>query len=644
MLNTRLQTILRLLMGAEQPLTGDYLANQTEVTARTTRQDIKNLAALLDGHGAVIQSIMGKGYILEITEQDKFRTYLQSCIGEEDTGDEKIPASPEERVAYMMKRLLLSDSFIKLDDVADEMYISRSTVQNDLKQVKQILSDYDIQLQTRPNHGLKVAGSEMKLRFCIAEHVFDRDTSPGNHVANLPLLPQKELKIIQAIILRQIKENHITLSDIAVHNLLIHIAIACKRIRSGYHVSLVKTDIQEVAGQIEYGVAERIVSEVEGMLDVQFPQTETAYVAIHLMGTKMLRQNGDSEKVVAHIIDEELLQLIHIALKKINEEMHMDLLDDDELTIGLGLHLKPARNRYKYGMNVRNPMLSEIKRNYPLAFEAGVIFGLAFEDVTGIKIDENEVGYLALHIGAAIERKKMKSGPKRCLIVCASGRGTSQLIYYKLKNHFGKNLDVAGTTEYYNLNHHDLHSFDFVVSSIPIAESLPVPVIEVNAIVDDQDLKKIESQILGTSGRMENYFKADVMFLQMNFTTKDAVLEFMYNKLLKEGLVEPTLLDAIKERENIAPTAFGNLVAIPHPVTPQSNETFLSVCTLKKPIMWQDKPVQFICLLCVKKDSQEDLQAMYDLLGKVIESSTVVQKLINAKTYTAFMNILLTDT
>src|SRR5699024_11482168 len=67
---------------------------------------------------------------------------------------------------------------------------------------------------------------------------------------------------------------------------------------------------------------------------------------------------------------------------------------------------------------------------------------LAIEKHTGTKIDENEVGYLALHIGAAIERRKLKSGPKRCLIVCASGLGTAQLISYKLKSHFGKSLDV----------------------------------------------------------------------------------------------------------------------------------------------------------------------------------------------------------
>ncbi|NRK74294.1 PRD domain-containing protein, partial [Salmonella enterica subsp. enterica serovar Typhi] len=148
---------------------------------------------------------------------------------------------------------------------------------------------------------------------------------------------------------------------------------------------------------------------------------------------------------------------------------------DEELIFGMSMHLKPAVNRIKYGMNIRNPMLQEIKNNYPLAYEAGIIAGLAIKEYTEIEMDENEIGYLALHIGAAMERKKLHSGPKRCLVVCASGLGTAQLIYYRLKSYFGSNLEVIGTTEYYMLDQYNLNEIDFIVSSIPIKESFAVP-------------------------------------------------------------------------------------------------------------------------------------------------------------------------
>ncbi|MBT2217660.1 PRD domain-containing protein [Virgibacillus dakarensis] len=642
MLNSRMRTILRELMTAHTPITSTYLANLNQVTTRTIREDIKSLDLLLADNGAQIESIMGKGYKLTILDNQGFRKYLQSNFSEDMTDGDFVPESPEERIFYTIKRLLLCETYVKLDDLADEMFISKSTIQNDLKHVKQILGNFDIKLISRPNYGVKVVGSELKLRFCMAEYIFDRNDRSRNHMieGNLQLLPKKNLEIIHDIILKQIKANHITLSDIAINNLFIHISIAYKRIKNGNHVTLIKAEVQEIMEQVEYRVAQKMVREVEDAFGVIFPQSEVAYIAIHLLGTKMLTQTSTGDKLVEHVMDEDILNLVMAALDKIESKLNLELKGDQELVMGLCLHLKPAINRYKYGMNIRNPMLTDIKKNYPLAFEAGVIAGLTIEGKTGKEINENEVGYIALHIGAAIERKKMESGPKQCLIVCASGLGTARLIYYKLKNHFGKSLDVIGTTEFYNLSQHHLHNIDFIVSSIPISEELPVPIIEVNAIVGDNDLAKIEQFIVNKKRDIHSFFKKDLMYLGEDFSSMDEVLEFLHLQLLSKGLVEAPFLDAIYEREKVAPTSFGNLVAIPHPITPESNHTFLAVCTLKKPIIWNNKSVQLVCLLSVKKNSQEDLQSMYDVLGKIIDNGSVVHQLIKAKTFDEFMDVL----
>lgn len=639
MLNSRMKIILRELMAVQTPITGAYLANINQVTSRTTRDDVKNLDALLANHGASIDAIMGQGYQLNITDEVLFRDYLQILS---ITNDTNIPKTPEERVAYLIKRLLLDDTYVKLDDLADEIYVSKSTIQNDLIEVKKVLSAYDIIIESRPNYGLKVNGNEFKMRYCMAEYVFNRSEPGGEKMddSHFNLLEQEKLDAIHDIIINQIKVHEITLSDIAINNLLIHIAIAYKRIKSGYHVTLYQTDMQEILEQREYQVAKEIVSEVEEKLQVDFPQEETAYIAIHLLGTKMLNQTTSGGKVVEQVMDQDILKIVSNALEQMEAELNVGIKDDQELIIALCLHLKPAINRYKYGMNIRNPLIEDIKKNYPLAFEAGIIAGLSIEKQTGTIIDENEIGYLALHIGAAIERIKLVSDAKRCLIVCASGLGTAKLIYYKLRSQFGSSLDIVGTTEYYKLHQYNLNEIDFIVSSIPIEEKLPVPVIDVNAILGTQDIEKIEKVIVADNQHVFTYFDEARTFLQKDFAAKEEVLEFMNIKLLEKRLVEQGFLRSIYEREAIAPTAFGNLVAIPHPITPHSDETFLSICTLKKPITWNDKPVQFICVLSVKKNSQEDLQTMYELLGSIIDNPNIVQNLIKAKTYEEFMKML----
>lgn len=107
------------------------------------------------------------------------------------------------------------------------------------------------------------------------------------------------------------------------------------------------------------------------------------------------------------------------------------------------------------------------------------------------------------------------------------------------------------------------------------------------------------------------------------------------------GLVDETFIESVFEREAVLPTSFGNLVAIPHPIKPQTEETFWAICTLQKPIIWEDKRVQFVCLLSVEKNSNADLQKMYELLGRVVEDSNLVQKLLKCKTYSEFINVFL---
>lgn len=636
-----MKQVLRELLAADTPVTGEYLATVNHVTARTTREDIKDLDALLNNHGAKIISVISKGYTLEIWDKPVFQQYLHSIFVENTLSYVSIPKTPEDRVTYIIIRFLLNDHYLKLDDLADELFVSKSTIQQDIKNVKEILQKYDITLEARPNYGLKAVGDEIKVRFCLSEYVLDRKKQSTNTIDSpLPsIFDDENMEAIQEIILRQIKKYQITLSDIAINNLFIHIVIARKRIISGHYVAIFHADMDEIEQQREYHVANEIAKEVEELYQIKFPQAEIAYIAMHLLGTKLVTQKKGH---IDHVIEDDILQLVDFVLAKMEEKLDLGISKDEELIFGMSMHLKPAVNRIKYGMNIRNPMLQEIKNNYPLAYEAGIIAGLAIKEYTEIEMDENEIGYLALHIGAAMERKKLHSGPKRCLVVCASGLGTAQLIYYRLKSYFGSNLEVIGTTEYYMLDQYNLNEIDFIVSSIPIKESFAVPVIEVNAILKESDLKAIEKFILTQSNHqpMESFFLQDLVFFKQALHTKEEVLAFLHGQLMEQGFVGKAFLEAVYEREKVAPTSYGNLVAIPHPITPQTEKTFLCVCTLDKPIDWNNNPVQIVFLLCVKRNSQEDLQEMYDVLGKFIEDHSSVHKILKASSYEEFLRIM----
>lgn len=591
----------------------------------------------MKNYKAEIESYRGTGYKLRIDDEEMFKKFWQTY----ETEKPFVPTESEDRVRYIMEKLLLQPDYVKMEELADELFISRSTLQSDLKTVRHILSKYHLKLEQRPYYGLKVLGDEMQIRFCISQYIFNDHHSIVDQTENwISIIPKEELVTIKNVILSKLRKYNIIISDISLHNLITHIAIACKRIREEKVVRMVNEEIKQLENQKEFFVAKEIVKDIEARLHVSFPKNEVAYISIHLQGTKMVPPQLKSEEINA-FIDEEIQSIAQEMVKKIDDKYSLHLNGDEELLMALCLHLKPAINRLKYKMNLRNPLLEEIKTKYPLSFEAAVIGSEVLEERFHVKIDENEIGYIALHIEVALERqKKRKNKTPRCLIVCASGLGTAQLLFYKLKNKFNEELDIIGTTEYYNLNQQSFNHIDFIISTVPIKEKLPVPVIQVSTILGESDVKKIEKVMNHEVSVIDQYLRKRYTFLQMDFTTPVEVIRFLGNKLLEDKKVNDQYIDSVMEREKFSPTSFGNLVAIPHPIEPQTDETFWCIVTLTKPISWGNRPVQLVFLLNVDKNKKDSLKPMYQVLVKLLDNVPLIHRLLQCQTFEAFKNAL----
>ncbi|WP_373893691.1 transcription antiterminator [Virgibacillus sp. CBA3643] len=626
----RWREIIKLLKDSGDPVTSLQLSIDLKVSSKTVRNDIKGLNNLLRNYNIHIDSYRGKGYILNIKDEGDFTHFLQQYIKEEIR---TIPNFPNERIDFLMEKLLLQTEYIKMEDLVEELYISRSTLQTDLKTVRAILKEYYLSIEHKPNYGIRVIGKETLIRFCISEYIFNqKPVLMEEHTDWLKILSETDLEIIRNSILGNLRKHQIIISDISLQNLITHLAIAWKRIQEDQAVQLVHAELHEVKNEKEYLVAKEMIQDIETGLGVHFPENEVAYLSIHLQGTKLTNS-------VLGVIDSDILGLAKDMVKRIDVTYALHLSGDEELLRNLSLHLKPAINRHKHQMNIRNPMLEEIKTKYPLSFEAALIGTDILYQNLDIIVNEDEIGYLALHIEVAQERRKnADSHVKRCLIVCASGLGSAQLLQYKLKDKFGEYLDIIGTTEHYNLTHQSLNEVDFIVSTIPIEQDLSVPVIYVNTILGDSDVTVIERMLAKDKSVFEQYMLETYTFLNRDLETPEAVIRFLGDVLMKDGMVESDYTDSVLERESYAPTSFGNLLAIPHPLEPKTDATFWTIVTLTKPIQWGDKLVQVIFLLNVNKTKKDDLKPMYNSLGKLIDNKRAVMQLLECKTYPQFKN------
>jgi lichenan operon transcriptional antiterminator len=228
------------------------------------------------------------------------------------------------------------------------------------------------------------------------------------------------------------------------------------------------------------------------------------------------------------------------------------------------------------------------------------------------------------------------------IVVCASGVGSARLLFYRLQNVFKDEIDITATTNYYKLKEYDLSSIDFIISTIPIKEEIGVPVQVVNTFLGEGDIANIREGLSSVKESAErSYLDESRVFIHKNLEDKESVIRFICDELYKQKLVSKDYVNSVLEREAVAPTSFGNLVAIPHPLTPETEETFWTVCTLKKPIEWTDKQmVQFICLLNIRKGPEGDLERMYKRLLTLIENSARVQKILKSDSAKEIIRVL----
>lgn len=601
------------------------ISEKQNVTERTIRNDIKAINEELRPFESELLKNKDGNYFLFINDGKIFNEFeKQELLNFEFDFSE-----PRDRIAYISLRYLFSAKYIKSEKFLDEMFISRSSMQNDMKDVRELLAKYNLDFDVKPNYGLKLVGEEKDIRNAIS-YLLNKvnENKYYSTIDDFSLIFDKGiLKKIYNIIVKNINNSDVKLSDFALNNLVIHIAIAIRRIEINQYFE--KKLNNEFTHTSEFEIAKKIVNDIEREFSLDFPIDEVYYITMHLLGTKLILNKN--VKTISSKDDIKILDLATKMIKAVDKEMRVNLIKDPELFNSIVQHLKPSIYRYNNNMNIRNPLLSSIKANYPSAFDAAKIASKVIEEELGIKFNEDELGYIAIHLGAAIERDKLNYKIARTLLVCTTGLGSSKLLKYKLESRFSDKIEIVDTTEFYNIDKYRDKSLDLVISTVPFKSQLDVPVIYITDILGDTSFGEIDNFINNFNMSKDfEFLNMNDIYLDLDFSTKEEVLKYLTDEIVKKGKTPESLYESIMEREHIATTSFGNNVAIPHPIEPIAKETFITIGILKNPIIWSDKKVQLIIVLNVAKNTAQNYDSMYKLLLQIIDNDKDVKDLINS--------------
>ncbi|HGM4537268.1 TPA: transcription antiterminator [Serratia marcescens] len=571
-----------------ETLPQDELAKRFAVSTRTVRADITALNEILDKYGARFVHSRGAGYRLQVDNAALF-----SALQHQERRKHATPRSAQERVHYLLVRFLTSAFSLKLEDLADEWFVSRGTLQNDMAEVRERLAHYQLTIETKPRYGMKLFGAEMAIRACLTDLLFQLQLADAeNPLLNNEILLQPQVAAFAGLLHPLLSQYAIRLTDEGEQYLIFYCAVALRRINDGY--PLPDFEVQDVQ------------------------PTEI---------------NADDEEA-----------LVDYILSYINAHYNYNLQGDEQLRADLLTHIKTMITRVKYQINIPNPLLANIKQHYPMAYDVTLAAVSSWGKYTPYTLSENEIGYLVLHIGVGLERH-YNIGYERhpqVMLVCDTGNSTVRMIQAQIARKYPQLVmtRIVSLRDYEMLAHIDE---DFVISNARIGEKNK-PVVVMSPFPTDYQLEQLGKLVLVDRTKpymLEKFFDAEHFMVLNEPLTQAELFSRVCGQLEQEGYVGADFYPSLVEREAIVSTLLGEGIALPHSLGLLAKKTVVVTLLAPQGVAWGEGEIaHVIFLLAISKSDYEEAMAIYELFVTFVRERSM-SRLLGSDSFDSFKAVAL---
>ena len=613
----QIEILLNLFSNLDAPVSLQVFTDQFHLSLRSIQTDIAEIKETIKEHGLYIEN--NKNCIcMSITNQETANIFMNSII--QDYNLNQFFEDQSSRISYIISRLLDSNDYLKSADLADEMYISRSQISNDIKLAKNMLSSYHLTLISKPYYGIKIIGKENDIRNYIIQEKLKIKNLVCDEITH-SFNSHEHIDDINNIVIKILTHSHYIISDIALQNLILHIVTAVNRIKSGHLIHMDSLNISPVYAHV-IEISKNILEKCADIYNFEFNDDEIFFLALNLYG----KREFDKQE----FITDEINNLVFLGLYKIKEIFGLDFTSNLNLRISLGLHILPLLTRINTNMQLRNIMTFNIKQKYTLAYDLASTFTNTIIP-SDKKILDDEIAYVALHFVNYIDENSPQK-KKRMLIISSLRRSETILLQNNILRNFPSIKEVKiisknslSTTNVNNYNVICTTENDIFINNNKIQK--------ISYFLNDTDIKKIELLLDGFNGPKDilDCFSED-LFYYGDAPSKNAVIKWLYEMAYKQGLADEKLCHSIMNHENVTSTYFGNYLAIPHPEIFLSETSFISVAILPKPILWDDEYVDIVFLVSIQKNNPNAFK-LWSYLSFLISNNTTLEEIKKEPTF-----------
>ena len=507
----RQESIIYQLAVSEGPLTTDELAKRLSVSARTVKYEMLEVKSILPKYGAELFAKRNEGYSILVKDRELFDRYfeplsLQSSLTNNFGSDDNA------RFLYIARKLVSSSRFAKLEDIADELYLSRSAIREAVNNVMNFLKSYHLETESKPGLGIRAFGTEYHMRIAMTElfavhfHKVLLDNA-GMEYAKWTECGYEERQDIRHVFLKVLRESRIKVTDTNTQRLAIYFIIVRNRCNAGYRIKLPDVWKEEVKGSDEFAVASEIYNKLKSSFSgFDLPEEETVFLAVYLMSCRDMWNVKQPREEYA-LFYEDALNIMRELEDYMKHTCGIDLLcfpwaEKELLSLLISLFINihfGLEGQYRFWYDYENQ-----------AFNSPVSAALACTAAGFLQVRLNVTISVSFYSQMASLIFKMASlteydlKPQRLLLVNSNGLGLNEIIQKRIVKRYQHLVESFTIVELYEIRGMNQEEYDAVLTDTSeIAYHYDLPCCVIHTLSSEKEMDQLFNRQLIRSYQTE---------------------------------------------------------------------------------------------------------------------------------------------
>ena len=609
---------------------GWHTSQELAVEIGVSKRTVKNYVSQLKNSNYTVESGT-KGY--------KFKSEnVTSTSPSHEISRENIPSNKEERVNYIINFLVNNVSTVNSYDLAESLFVSETTILQDLKLVRAKVQKFNMELQ-RSGDYWHLIGNEREKRSLLSSLIYEETTGTFmNRSITQDNFPDINVSALLSVILQNCNSHNLYLNTFDLNNVLLHFAIVIDRLKNGHVMQQDEAAMSKSKSHIDTQAYE-IVTNVEKEYGVEFEEPDRKELAL------ILQTSFNGNFKVDDNITSDIELLVDDLISYVGKAYQIDL-NNDNFRERFSLHLDRLIARARSNKIEHNPIIGNIKISSPTIYECAVLMAHRISEKVGVKIEDSEIAYIALHIGNAIAEQMADEQKLSVLVLMPEYYDNSAILSNKLQQQFSNYIYIKGIISDPSKIKNYGSNIDIIIAVNSNYVNPNISTVNISQFLLPEDIQKLNIAITTRQHQVKkNKFQERLLtFFDSNNFIRDTslndinkVFDIVSDSFEKQGVVQFDFKQRLYQREKMSSTAFGR-IAIPHSLDMSAQKSKGFIIVNPHGIRWSDNnEVYLVIALAIDPNNKQLFREVFDELSDIVTDINNVTELIKCKNYSEFI-------